>query len=130
MTLRLLKPVSKISQRTLERLVDGLGVGASKKVDAGGPLMAVHVEVHRWIDGAIMVSVAHYFESNGDLVPDPDVVFVRRVDGSFAPISFQNSLVFNQPVRWLEGGAIEIDAREQASIASFANTFLRNISEQ
>lgn len=130
MTIRLLKPVTKASQRVLEHLVDGLGVGESKKFDSGGPFMAVHVEAHRWIDGHVMVSVAHYYESNGDLVPDPDVVFIRRADGSFAPISFQNSLVCNQPVRWLEGGVIEVDAREQASIAGFANTFLKNISEQ
>lgn len=130
MSIRLLKPVNRISQRILVRLTEGLDVGTSKKVDNGGAFMAVHVEMHRWIDGSVMVSVAHYFEQNGDLVPDPDVVFVRRADGMFAPISFQNSLVFNQPVCCLEDGTIEVDAREQASIASFANTFLRNIGEQ
>ena len=130
MSVRLLKPVTKSAQRVLEKLVDGLDVGGSKKVDNGGAFMAVHVEVHRWIDGSVIISIAHYFEQGGDLCADPDVVFLRRVDGSFAPISFQNSLVLNQPVRWLEDGTIEVDAREQASIASFANTFLRNIAEQ
>lgn len=130
MSIRLLKPVTRTSQRVLEHLVDGIDVGASKKVDSGGPFMAAHVEALQRTGAGVLYSIAHYFESNGDLVPDPDVVFIRRADGSFAPISFQNSLVFNQHVRWLEDGAIEIDAREQASIASFANTFLRNIAEQ
>lgn len=118
MTVHLLEPINKASQLVLERLIESLDVGASRTVDNGGPFMAVHIEMHRWIDGSVVVSVAHYFEQNGDLVPDPDVMFVRRSDGSFAPISFQNSLVFNQPVRWLADGTIEVDAREQASIAS------------
>lgn len=130
MSIRLLKPVTKASQRILEHLVDGLDVGDSKKVDDGGPFMAVHVEALQRTGAGVLYSIAHYFEQNGDLVPDPDVVFVRRADGTFCPISFQNSLVCNQPVRWFEDGTIEIDAREQASIAGFANTFLRNISEQ
>lgn len=41
MSLRLLKSVTKASQRVLEHLVDGLDVGESKKVDNGGPFMAV-----------------------------------------------------------------------------------------
>ncbi len=32
-------------------------------------------------------------------------------------------------MRWLEDRTLEIDAREHASIASFANTFLKNIAE-
>jgi hypothetical protein len=130
MGVQLLKPITKVSQRILEQLVDGVDVGESKKVDSGGPFMAVHVEALQRTDGSVLYSVAHYFESNGDLVADPDVVFLRRVDGAFCPISFQNSLVFNQPVRWLQDGTIEVDAREQASIAGFANTLLRNIAEQ
>jgi hypothetical protein len=130
MSIRLLKPVSKTSQRILETLVDGLDVGDSKKVENSGAFMAVHVQALQRTGAGILFSVAHYFESNGDLVPDPDIVFVRRADGSFCPTSFQNSLVFNQPVRWLGDGTIEVDAREQASIASVANTLLKNIAEQ
>jgi len=130
MTIRLLKPVTKTAQRILQKLVDGLDVGDSKKVDTGGPFMAVHVEALQRIGDGVLFSVAHYYESNGDLVPDPDVVFVGRADGTFCAISIQNSLVFNQPVRWLADGTIEIDAREQASIATFANTLLKNIAEQ
>jgi hypothetical protein len=130
MTIRLLKPVSRASQRVLAHLVDGLDVGVSKKFDCGGPFMAVHVEALQRTHAGVLYSVAHYFESHGDLVCDPDVVFLRRADGTFCPISFQNSLVFNQPVRCLDDGTIEVDAREQASIASFANTLLKNIAEQ
>lgn len=58
MAIRLLKPVTKSAQRILERLVDGLDVGESKKVDGGGPFMAVHVEAHRRIDGSVLFSIA------------------------------------------------------------------------
>ena len=130
MSIRLLKPVTKTSQRILEQLVDGLDVGDSRKVDRGLGFMAVHVESLHRAGVGVLYSVAHYFEQNGDLVPDPDVVFLRRADGTFCPVSFQNNLVLNQPVRWLEDGTIEIDEREQASITSFANILLTNIAEQ
>ena len=133
MSIRLLKPVSRASQRVLETLIDGLDVGDSKEVDNSGAFMAVHVEALQRTGAGILYSVAHYYDGQGDRCPDPDVVFLRRADGTFCPISFQDSLVCNQPVRWLEDGSIEIDAREQASIASFAsfaNTFLKNAAEQ
>ena len=130
MSIRLLKPVTKASHRVLEQLVAGLDVGDSKKFDNGGRFMAAHVEALQRTGAGVFYSVAHYFEANGDLVCDPDVVFLRRADGSFCPISFQNSIALRQPVRWLDDGTIEVDAREQADIASFANLLLRNISEQ
>ena len=44
MSIRLLKPVSKASQRVLETLVGDLNVGDSKKVENSGAFMALHVE--------------------------------------------------------------------------------------
>lgn len=64
------------------------------------------------------------------MAPDPDVVFVRRADGSFAPISFQNSLVFNQPVRWLEDGTIEVRRARAGEHRFVREHLLRNIAEQ
>ncbi|MCA9330790.1 hypothetical protein KC957_01975 [Candidatus Saccharibacteria bacterium] len=41
--------------------------------------------------GQDLVSVAHYFEQNGDLIPDPDVVFYTRT-GEWIPIEITHSL--------------------------------------
>lgn len=48
MSIRLLKPITKKSQRILEQLVAGLEVGTSKKFETGGPYLPAHVEaLHR-----------------------------------------------------------------------------------
>jgi hypothetical protein len=130
MSITVLNPVTKGSQRIIERLIAGLDVGQAKKFDNGGPFMAVHVEVLQRVADGLLVSVAHFYESNGDAIPDPDVVFLRRADGSFCPLSFQNSIALRQAVCWRDDGTLAVDAREQASLTSFANTFLRNIAEQ
>lgn len=126
----LLKSLSHRSSRVMRSLVAGLDVGDARKVERDAPFMAVHVEALRRTSAGVLFSVAHYFEQNGDLVPDPDVVFLQREDGSFCAISFQNSIAFRQPVRWRDDGTIELDQREQAAITAFANVFLRNIAEQ
>jgi hypothetical protein len=60
MSIRLLKPVTKASQRILDLLVAGLVVGDSKKVDNGGAFMAVHVEALRRTGAGMLFSIAHY----------------------------------------------------------------------
>jgi hypothetical protein len=65
MSIRLLKPVSKTSQRILEHLVDGLAVGDTKKVDAGGPFMAVHVEALQRTGAGTLFSVALLRQERG-----------------------------------------------------------------
>lgn len=47
--------------------------------------MDLHIEVL----GNNKVSVAHYYEQNWDLVPDPDIVF-KLDNWSATPISFRN----------------------------------------
>ena len=42
--------------------------------------------------GYTLISMAHYFEQNGDLVQDPDVVFaISNTTGSITPVSIQHS---------------------------------------
>lgn len=124
-----LKVVCKNAAAVLDTLTEGLDVGASRKVDRGLGFMPVHVEcLHRSGLGPLF-SVAHYYEQNGDLVPDPDVVFVRAADG-WSPISFQNSLAYRVAVHFHEDGTIEVDEKEQSDLASFCNHWMRNIQEQ
>jgi hypothetical protein len=78
MSIRLLKSVSESSQRIVDELTDGIQVGDSRKMDRGVGFMPVHVDCQRDRPGVgPLFSVAHYYESNGDLVPDPDVVFLH-----------------------------------------------------
>ncbi len=122
--------VSLSAAGILDELTADLNVGDSRNMDCGSSYLPVHVECLQRSGLGLHYSVAHYYESNGDLVPDPDVVFLRREDGSFCPVSFQNSIAFREAVRWLDDGTIEVDTREQASLVEFANLFIKNIAEQ
>lgn len=130
MSIRLLKPVTKASQRVLEQLVADLDVGDSRRIDRGLGFMPVHIECLHRTDLGPLFSIAHYFEQNGDLVPDPDVVFLRDAGGAFHPVSFQNSLAYRVAVRFDEDGIIEVDEREQRDLVDFCNCWIRNIQEQ
>ena len=91
--------------------------------------MAVHVECLHRSGLGLLYSVAHYFESQGDLVPDPDVVFLRAPAG-WAPASFQDSRVYRVAIQFHEDGTIEVHEKEQRDLVSFCNLWMRNIYEQ
>jgi hypothetical protein len=91
--------------------------------------MAVHVECLQRTGLGPLFSVAHYFESNGDLVPDPDMAFVRTGDG-WSPMYFQDSRSYREAVTIHSDGTIEIDEKEQRDLVSFCNLWMKNIREQ
>jgi Domain of unknown function (DUF6908) len=113
----------------LDDLTEGLDVGDARKIDRGLGFMAVHVECLQRTGLGLLFSVAHYLESKGDLVPDPDVVFVRAADG-WSPVSFQNSIAYRVAVHFHDDGTIEVDEKEQSDLVDFCNTWMKNIREQ
>ncbi len=124
-----LKTLCKLASAILDELTAELNVGESRKLDRGLGFMPVHVEcLHRSGLGPLF-SVAHYYEQNGDLVPDPDVVFVRSAQG-WAPISFQNSIAHRTAVSFHEDGTIEVDSKEQQDLVRFCNHWMRNVQQQ
>jgi hypothetical protein len=83
--------------------------------------------------GKNLVSVSHYFEQNGDLVPDPDAVYFTGygVENGWVPVSLQLAIGTYYEASWVEDGEItRFDMREQAEQVSFANTWVRNLQEQ
>jgi hypothetical protein len=121
--------LSRAAAAVLDQLTDGLGVGESRKLDRGAGFMAVSVECLQQTGLGPLFSVAHYFNSNGDLVPDPDVVFVRAADG-WSPMYFQDSRSYREAVTIHADGTIEVDENEQRDLVSFCNMWMRNIREQ
>jgi hypothetical protein len=84
-----LRTIDAVAAKFLERLTTGLEPGSSRKVDnAPGAFMAVSVECLHWSAVGAHFSTTHYLESNGDLVPDPDVELVRLPDGQWLPIAY------------------------------------------
>lgn len=81
---------------------------------------------------ATIYSLAHYYEQNGDLVPDPDMEFaVSDVDNMYIwPMTFQNGYGSRRGIYKNSEGSWLLNSREQADQASFANMWLDNIKWQ
>ena len=103
-------------------------VGAHGKIE-NEPYMPLCIEVI----GEKLVSVAHYFVQNGDLMPDPDAVFFTGcgIDNGWVPVSIQMAIGTYRQASWVEDGEIvRFDMREQAEQAAFADMWARNLHEQ
>jgi Domain of unknown function (DUF6908) len=124
-------------------LVDGLLVGHARKLDnAPGTFMAVSIDClmgdRAPSRSGSLYAIAHRYEANGDLVPDPDVEFyvVDDVDApggkavypaaiDHGPLGYYRYIHFDsvsQPVR--------VAPRGQAELARFCDVWLRNIAFQ
>jgi hypothetical protein len=82
--------------------------------------------------GCPLVSVAHYFEQNGDLCADPDLVMEWMVPaGKWLPVSFKNDAFgyYVEAVR-REGDALIEDSGAVADILAFQRSFDMNLRTQ
>jgi hypothetical protein len=125
------KPISQEAQKVLERLLQGVDDRHTRKLDNGGEcIMAVIVECV----GPDRFSVAHYYEQNGDLMADPEVVFWRR-HGRYYPCEYkQDGLGLYQELIEFDPNdyarPVSFRPRAQADCASFCATWMRNIKHQ
>ena len=81
--------------------------------------------------GPKQVSVAHYFEQNGDLVADPDIVFFMD-EASWVPIEITQVFGY-QHVAFLRADGERIIAAlpdDQLAVAVFADDWAQNIRDQ
>jgi hypothetical protein len=76
-----------------------------------------------------VISVSHYFEQNGDLVPDPDMVFFI-LDSYWYPVSFQNQLTYQESMEYDNDGQIVEILENIRSMISFTDTWADIISSQ
>lgn len=133
--------LNNTAARILDTLTADMPVGSMRRlVDASGTYMDAVVE--RLTENTF--SVAHRFEQNGDLVPDPDMAFVRlhvgpaivrgrAVDlGMWAPINCTHATGTFTEALTLDAaeGVATYRPRALADLAAFANMWMRNISRQ
>ncbi len=80
-----------------------------------------------------LISVAHYGEQNGDLMRDPEVVFIRDGSGNYYPESIiQDYVGVCRTVvgRDDTGKAVRFNPRQQRDIAEFTGRWMENIRHQ
>ena len=128
-----IKPLSPKALAVFHVLTEGCTkVGDHRKVQQSPEFMPVSVEaVATTPQGALIISVAHYYEQNGDLMADPEVTFVVARGEHVFPITFrQDNLGVNREyVRW-EGGKVYWNLAMQNDLAAFCNQWMENIRDQ
>jgi len=73
------------------------------------------------------ISMAHYYEQNGDLVPDPDMeVMLMHATQMALPVHFQNAFAYRVCIE----GTKVINGKELADQSAFLSMWLRNIKAQ
>jgi hypothetical protein len=127
-----LRAVCRSAKTILEQLVEGLNeLGASKKVDnAAGTFMALCVERVEETSLGPVFSLAHYYEQNGDLVPDPDVTVLRAADGEIYPLTYQDTLCYRRAVELGPDGGVRVIREYQTDLAHFVDGWMKNIKSQ
>ena len=128
-----MKCLNKAASVVMDRLSDGLNLGDHIKIEnSGGAFIPVCVQNIAQTELGALLSVAHYYEQNGDLMRDPEMVFLKR-NGKYYPVSIQQDggLGFYQKAIEIQGvkviGYYPPLLDEQVS---FAQIWMKNIKEQ
>lgn len=115
------------------KLTEGLKkVGDHQQWNNDSSFMAACVEIIGCTGLGPLVSIAHYYVQNGDMMRDPDVVFVIGADQHVYPISYrQDGMGIYQEAAVVEDGKWRVRPKMQADIAKFCNdTWFPNLNEQ
>ena len=139
-----MKPISKAALQVFRKLATGLKEpGTANKIDnAKGAFMAVSIDLlqrhHHGPAGTYeLYAVAHRYELNGDLVPDPDVEFlaVRDHTGAVAavyPLAIDHGMGRYRRHAWLKADLTpdRLAPAAQKDLATFCSVWFKNIKEQ
>jgi len=139
-----MKVINQKAAEFFEACINRLPEGeTSCKLDENAPgsaIMALCIEQIGGNKYGKLYSFAHYYEQNGDLMRDPDIVMLRSVNPDaltgkhqFFPISYrQDGLGMDREyvVFAEDGNGWRIDKHQQADLAVFCGQWAKNIIDQ
>ena len=77
------------------------------------------------------ITVTHYFEQNGDLIPDPDMEFADLGQEEWLPVAIQHSNGhYVRAAEEAEGGKWQYKPRAMRDLQSFSRMWARNLLAQ
>jgi hypothetical protein len=119
-----------IAELIIDGLTDDLGGDESKACKKigkkDGAYMQLVVEcINKHTQWGEQYSFCHYYEQNGDMMRDPEVVLCKLPSGNFAPIMYQQD-----NMGMYQDFVDEPNERAQKSCRDFCNDWMKNIREQ
>lgn len=128
-----MKQLNIESTKTMNKLVGMLEEGYVKIDNSGGAFMSVFVEAIHEAEMYKVISLAHYFLQNGDLMADPEMCFLfNKIICTYVPIYYkQDSMgVEEESVEMEDGEITSLNLTLQKEHTRFANMWLKNIKYQ
>jgi len=128
-----MKALNAKATATLKKMVALMENGYVKIDNTNGSFMPVSVEQIFENEKFKQISIAHYYEQNGDLMADPEMVLIysKTLDVFFPSYFKQDSIGMEEDSIIMENGEIKgYYAKKQADHTSFANMWLKNIKLQ
>lgn len=127
--------LGETAEKVFRTLVEGLNEpGDARKVDnTNGVFMPVHVEIIDRSTYGNHVSIAHYYEQEGDLMKDPEMTFLDSLKGNILPMTFEQDggrPVYQIAMEIDENGTIRRNEKLQKQLAEFADMWMKNIKDQ
>lgn len=129
-----MKTINATATAILNKMVSMMEDGHIRINNTDDFFMPVSVETIMDNDKYMIISVAHYYEHNSDLLADPEMLFIYdKTMNVFFPSYFkqdgfiaqeQESIIMNN------GEIIGIRTKMQADHTTFANMWLKNIKFQ
>lgn len=89
------------------------------------PFLPLVIERH-----GLSASVTHYFEQNGDLIPDPDMEFIITNSEEWFPVATQFATGHYRRAIFFEEDKKLVSKNELCSQIQFANMWAKNLLEQ
>ena len=100
--------------------------GSGLKVEVPG-FMPLNITAY----GKGRVAVNHSYIQQGDMMFDPEIMFLTLCDGWYAATYEQHNMGIYQVAVEINDGNLEyINTKQQADIGRFANQWARNIKDQ
>ncbi len=122
-----LAKLNRAADRIFRRII------AHGRLDIGGSgIMAVGVDRLSDNDYGTIWAISHYWlHPSGDMMADPDMMFLVAADGIY-PLTFQQDPgIYQEVVVWAEDGSISgCRRRLQRDLKNFANGWMQNIEAQ
>ena len=128
-----MKQLNVESTKTMNKLVGMVEDGYVKVDNTDGAFMSVNVEVIFEDSKFKIISLAHYFLQNGDLMADPEMCFLfEKMQGIYFPIYYkQDSMGIEEESVEMENNEMKnVNLSMQLEHTRFANMWLKNIKYQ
>lgn len=132
-----MKHLSAAAEKVMNKLINGLTEECNhKRIDNSNTIfMPVVVEQIGKNYFGNEYSIAHYYEQNGDLMADPEMIFWQGGDGHFYPVYFKQDGAFaiEQISAFVDPDNyknFKVRLKWQSDHTAFANTWMRNIKQQ